>query len=195
MRHRSQRTAQQRLVVLIALALGSCAEPEHEIILEMDTPWASSVAAAPQDPSTSIASQSAADDVSQAPAWYNGSKPWSEIPPEARRKMRAMRAAYEAQQATARQTGTGREDQASVDGRSLIERIVREYQLDPVYKEPETFGGRMVIWVPIDAWNKLSASQRQSLEAYMSSKYTNWGIGVGRVQGRDVLYDKVVVKQ
>ena len=53
----------------------------------------------------------------------------------------------------------------------------------------------MVIWIPIAAWNKLSASQRQSLEAYMSSKYANWGIGVGRVRGGDVLYDKVVVER
>jgi hypothetical protein len=71
---------------------------------------------------------------------------------------------------------------------------VRQYGLDAVYKEPDVFGPRMVIWLPRSAWSKLTAAQQKAVEAYMSSNHANWGIGVGRVRGRDVLYDEIVVQ-
>ncbi len=130
----------------------------------------------------------------EAPSWYQGSKPWSEIGEEGRATMLRMRAAYEAQQAAANQPGPGSDGRESVEGRLLINKIVQRYGLDPVYKNPDTFGSRMVIWLPTVAWAKLSATQKKSIEAYMSSNYSNWGIGVGRVRGKDVLYDDVVVQ-
>lgn len=40
----------------------------------------------------------------------------------------------------------------------------------------------------------LSATQKESIEAYMASEYSNWGIGVGRVMNRMVLVDRLVVE-
>lgn len=40
----------------------------------------------------------------------------------------------------------------------------------------------------------LSATQKESIEAYMASEYSNWGIGVGRVMNRMVLLDRLVVE-
>jgi hypothetical protein len=105
-----------------------------------------------------------------------------------------MRAAYEAQQAAASQPGSGSDDRAVAQGRALIDKIVRQYGLDDVYREPDTFGSRMVIWLPEAAWTKLSQTQKKAIEAYMASNHANWGIGVGRIRGKDVLYDKLVVE-
>jgi hypothetical protein len=129
-----------------------------------------------------------------APYWYNGAKPWSAIGVEGRETMMRMRAKFEADQAAANQPGSRSSDKAAAKGRRLIDKIVRSYGLDDVYREPDTFGPRMVIWLPQAAWAKLSQGEKKSIEAYMESKYANWGIGVGRVRGKDVMYDDLVVE-
>lgn len=105
-----------------------------------------------------------------------------------------MRAAYEAQQAAALKRSSGAPGQAASDGRRLVANIYRRYGLNPEYSKPDTFGPRMVVWLPTAAWRKLSTLERSSIEAYMSANYANWGIGVGRVSGRQVLYDELVVE-
>jgi hypothetical protein len=138
---------------------------------------------------------SSVTNLDQTPSWYRGSKPWSEIGKEGRITILRGHAAYEAQQAAAAQPGSGENEKAAADGRQLINKIVQQYGLDPVYREPDTFGPRMVIWLPSAAWQKLSRSQKEAIEAFMSSNYANWGIGVGRIRGRDVLYDDLVVQR
>lgn len=108
--------------------------------------------------------------------------------------MLRMHAAYEAQQAAASQPGSGTDEQIAAEGRRLIDKIVQQHGLDRVYRNPDTFGPRMVIWLPNVAWRKLSSVQKKSIEAFMSSNYANWGIGVGRIKGRDILYDELVIE-
>jgi len=105
-----------------------------------------------------------------------------------------MRAAYEHQQAQAREPGSGAGGATVARGRQVINSIVKRFGLDPVYEEPDTFGPRMVIWLPAKAWNTLPAQDKKAVEAYMGSNYSSWGIGVGRVRGGDVLYDDLVVE-
>jgi hypothetical protein len=83
-------------------------------------------------------------------------------------------------------------DASAVKGKRLITSIVVEYGLPSAYLEPDVFGDRMVIWLPEGAWKKLSADQKGSIEAYMRTKYANWGIGVGRVRNGEVLSDRLV---
>jgi hypothetical protein len=177
------------VVLLAALSFTSCAE-EPARGVPKNTAKPTHPAPAPAAP---IAHEN--PQVSDVPpSWYQGAKLWSEIGLEGREQLIRMRAAYEAQQATAQQAGSGSDDKAVAAGRALIDRIVQRYRLADVYKEPDTFGPRMVIWLPEVAWARLSSAEKESIEAYMSSRYTNWGIGTGRIRGEDVLYDNLVVE-
>lgn len=135
------------------------------------------------------------ESIDQTPAWYQGSKPWSSIGREGREQLLRMRAHYEANEASAHETSGTAPDAAAKAGRRLIDRTVTKYALDDYFRTPDTFGSRMVLWLPERAWDAFSAVQKQSIEAFMKSNYANWGIGVGRVQGREVLFDRLVVEQ
>jgi hypothetical protein len=134
------------------------------------------------------------EDISRAPAWYRGTKPWTSISPEGRREILRMRRGYEATRRQANEPSTAAPAAGAAAGKALLNRIVTQYGLHDFYRQPDMFGPRMVIWLPKSAWVKLTSAQRRSLESYMSSRYANWGIGVGRVQGRDVLADQLVVE-
>jgi hypothetical protein len=106
-----------------------------------------------------------------------------------------MRRGFEAYQSKANEPAdTVPAGDLAEEGRKLIEQICKEYKLDPYYQSPQMFGPRMVIWLPGNAWDRLTPAQQSSIIAYMSSKYKNWGIGVGRVNGPDVMADRLVVE-
>ena len=143
----------------------------------------------------STTSQNRQDPVT-APPWYQGSKPWSEISEEGRDEILKMRSGYEAYQERAEEPAHGDTDpDIAQAGQVLIGNICDEYGLDSHYKTPHMFGPRMVIWLPEAAWANLSDSEKRSVSTYMSSQYANWGIGVGRVSGIDVMADQLVVEQ
>ncbi len=130
-----------------------------------------------------------------APSWYQGSQPWSEISVEGRQEILNMRAAYETYQERAAEQADEQVDPALAQaGEALIRSICDKYRLDSYYKQPHLFGPRTVIWLPEAAWSDLSDTQKLSVSAYMSGRYKNWGIGVGRVSGVDVLADRLVVE-
>ena len=129
-----------------------------------------------------------------APSWYTGTKPWSSIDPQGRRDILNMRANYEATKAAAEKPSEVQSPEAS-RGRELVARMCDRYQLDAYYKTPRMFGPRMVIWIPEDAWSGMSSQEQSAVVAWISSEYTNWGIGVGRVSGRDVLSDRLVMQK
>jgi len=136
------------------------------------------------------------DSLDRVPAWYKGDKPWTSISREGRLEMLRFRRAYELQERKAREPSVApREPNAGQQGRLLLNRIVTKYKLDDFYRHPDTFGGRMVIWIPEKEWEQLSRAQRASLESYMSSNYAHYGIGTGRLKGREILFDQLVVER
>jgi hypothetical protein len=140
------------------------------------------------------ATEAQADSLEITPAWYHGAKPWSSISREGRLKILDMRRAYEANEATARERGAGGSASDAKKGRALLNEIVTKYHLPAWYRTPDTFGDHMVIWIPEVEWDKLSKAERTSLENYMSTQYSNWGIGVGRMHGHEVYFDRLVIK-
>lgn len=152
-----------------------------------------------QDRSAEIAAASlAAGDLDRAPLWYQGSKPWASLSRDVRRQLLGLNAVERArlERANQRSDGTPQDDaKRAAVGKRLVGRIANQYNLDERSRSPDAFGPRMVLWLPAAAWRGLSATQKKSIEAYMSSEYTNWGIGIGRVRNRTVLYDEVVVER
>ncbi|MDB4736499.1 hypothetical protein OAF93_01900 [Planctomycetota bacterium] len=97
-----------------------------------------------------------------------------------------------------RRVAPSRADSASArSGSQLIRAICKEYSLDAFYSRPSKFGARTVIWLPRKAWNQLSPEQQKSVEDFMQLNYSDsglgWGIGVGRVDGIDVLADDLIL--
>jgi hypothetical protein len=135
------------------------------------------------------------DSLDRVPSWYHGDKPWTSIGKEGRLKMLPFRRAYESQEKNAREKSPGPSASNAAAGRTLLNRIVTKYRLDDFYRTPDTFGGRMVIWIPEGEWAQLSGSQKNALEAFLSSSYKNYGIGTGRVKGREVLSDRLVIER
>lgn len=74
----------------------------------------------------------------------------------------------------------------------IIKQTCREYGLDPYYEEPHQFGSRIVIWFPSDAWSRLTTVEKQTIRKFMMSRQMPWGIGVGKVSGRDVMADRLI---
>jgi len=134
--------------------------------------------------------------INETPYWYQGVDPWDELSLAERSGILRMRARLEANESSAAQPSSTVVDfdQAQA-GRALIHEMIDAAGVDSFYRSPSTFGARKVIWLPESAWRDLDDVQRQSIEAYMSSSYENWGIGVGRVSGRDILADRLVVER
>lgn len=136
----------------------------------------------------------AADDIDKTPSWYNGDKPWSSISREGREEILSIRRKFEADKIKANEPSKQKVLTKSVkEGEQLISKAHKQYRIHSYYKIPRMFGSRMVIWLPEIAWNKFSPDQKASIESYMKSKYENWGIGVGRVSGADIMADRLVV--
>ncbi|MBA3342879.1 MAG: hypothetical protein H0T48_13725 [Gemmatimonadaceae bacterium] len=135
-----------------------------------------------------------APDVDATPSWYDGAKPWSSISKEGRQTMIQQRAAFESFEAKARERGHGEDEKMAAAGKALISRTVQRYGLNPTNAEPITFGSRMTIWLPEKAWVGFTPRQKKSIEAFMSSNYANWGIGVGQVSDGEVQLDRLVVE-
>jgi len=74
-------------------------------------------------------------------------------------------------------------------GRKLVKKIHKQYGIHSFYAEPSKYGAKMVIWLPKNAWGKLSSDQKGSIESYMKSVSPNWAIGIGRVEGTDIMAD------
>ena len=137
----------------------------------------------------------AADDIDKTPSWYNGKKPWSSISKEGREDILSIRRKFEANRAKANEPSKQQVPASSVNkGEELIGKTLKQYGIHSFYRTPGMFGSRMVIWLPEKAWNKYSPEQKSSIESYMKSKYENWGIGVGRVSGVDIMADRLVVE-
>jgi hypothetical protein len=188
-----------RLTLLFLTCAGTACSGSKGVVEDTAALNAKANAAAPSTAPSPWAPPIKAVDIDETPSWYRGSKPWKTVSRSEREKLLRLRAAYGAQEATARQPATGSSAEgdasAAAAGKRLINRIIAQYGLDPAYRTPDTFGSRMVIWLPEAAWNGLSANQKRSIEAYMSSQYTNWGIGVGRVRGKEVLLDNLVIER
>lgn len=136
-----------------------------------------------------------AQDVDKVPSWYKGSKPWKAISVEGRKEMLRLHAGFEATRAKAETPAATKASEASQkQGEALIRSTISKFHLDKFYLAPSRFGGQMVLWLPEKAWEAFSSDQKKAVVAYVSSRYKNWGIGVGRVSGRDVLCDRVVVQ-
>jgi hypothetical protein len=134
-------------------------------------------------------------DIDTTPSWYNGKKPWSSISRSGREEILSIRRKYETDKAKANEPSNQQISPSSVNkGEHLIGKTLKQYSIDSFYKTPSIFGSRMVIWLPEKAWNKYSPEQKASIELYMKSKYKNWGIGVGRVSGVDIMADRLVVE-
>lgn len=137
----------------------------------------------------------AADNIDKTPSWYNGQKPWSSISRSGREEIIAIRRKIEENKAKANAPSTQQVLASSANkGDQLIENTLKQYGIHAFYRTPSMFGSRMVIWLPEEAWNKYSPEQKASIESYMKSKYKNWGIGVGRVSGVDIMADQLVVQ-
>jgi len=136
-------------------------------------------------------------DVNKAPPWYKGTMgPWESISKEQRKEILRMRRGFEAIQSKAHEPSKQKEPvDLATNGRKLIKKICNEYGVRSDYHTAHMFGPRMVIWLPEAAWKKLSSSQKESIKAYMKSKYANWGIGVGPVSGKDIMADRLVVER
>lgn len=144
---------------------------------------------------SALASAVASDDIDKVPSWYNGQKPWNSINREGREEILNIRRKYEADTRKAQQPSIKSEPgNLVINGEKLIKSIHEKYKIHSFYSEPGRFGSRMVIWLPEEAWAKLSNEEKISIEAYMKSKYANWGIGIGRVDGVDILADRLVVE-
>ncbi len=146
-----------------------------------------------QKPPESIRSSSvyiAGDYIDNAPSWYEGKKPWWPVGREHPVDILSLLRAFENNRASAK-------EESNIDlvarGEQLISQTLKQYRIDPIYNAPRVVGPRMVIWLPQEAWNGYSPEQKASIEAYMQSKYKNWGIGVGRVSGSDILTDRLAI--
>jgi hypothetical protein len=86
-----------------------------------------------------------------------------------------------------------RDRENAKEGRKVIDTVVKRHHLRTLYKEPSGFGGKSVIWLPEAAWRNLTSQQKKYVESYMRHTYIkDWGVGVGRVHGVDVLCDRLV---
>jgi hypothetical protein len=119
-----------------------------------------------------------------APSWYTGTIPWSSMPLNVRIEL--VRLAHE-------RPPNPPIELRRAQGKILLNRISREYQLRDSVTEATAMGNRMVIWVPDSAWDQLSPSQRENLKAFASSKSSFWGIGVGPVTNGRVIQSRLVV--
>lgn len=136
-----------------------------------------------------------AGDLDKTPSWYNGDKPWTSISVEGREQFLNMRSGIDASKAKAiEKSNKAVPANAAKKGEQLIYKIQKQYGIHSYYRTPSQFGSRMVIWFPGKAWNKFTPDQKASVEAYMSSNYKNWGIGVGRIDGVDIMADRLVVQ-
>ena len=118
-----------------------------------------------------------------APDWYTGTVPWSSMPVNVRREF--VRLAHE--------KVTPPIAHRRAEGKLVLNRISLEYQLRDSVAEGTAMGNRMVIWLPDSAWDKLSPDSRDNLKAFASSKYSNWGIGVGPVTNGRVVHSRLVI--
>ena len=119
-----------------------------------------------------------------APDWYTGTIPWSSMPVNVRREF--VRLAHEGAPSPPIEV-------RRAAGKNVLNRIRDEYQLRDSVTEATAVGNRMVIWLPDSAWDKLSPHSREDLKAFVSSKYSNWGIGVGPVTNGRVVHSRLVV--
>ena len=136
-----------------------------------------------------------ADNLDKTPSWYTGSKQWTSISREGREQLLRMHNNFNTLKTKANERSHQVVPTDNVKkGEQLIHKVQNKYGLNPYYRKPSNFGSRMVIWFPDKAWNNFTSSQKSSVEAYMKSKYANWGIGVGSVSGQDILIDRLVVE-
>lgn len=134
----------------------------------------------------------------EVPDWYAGTLgPWKQLSEETRRNLWNARGSYEGVMNEALKPAEPQRaaPEAAARGERILHRVVADYGLDPYFREADTFGPRMVIWLPETAWARMSDPDKRALEAYMASKYRNWGIGVGKQKGREVLFDRLVVER
>jgi hypothetical protein len=134
------------------------------------------------------------DSLAITPTWYHGSRPWQEISREGRLDLLQKRRGYEAYQAKANERSSLPNASQARAGQALLNRIAAKYHLPSWYRTPDTFGSKMVIWIPEVEWASLTKGQRETLKSYMSSQFANWGIGVGRLHSREVYFDRLVVE-
>jgi hypothetical protein len=140
-----------------------------------------------------LACQMFAQDIDKTPAWYDGSKPWKSISKEGRQEMLSLHAGFEAAKREAKTPSSSRVSQSdAAKGEDLVRKTIKRFRLDHFYETPSIFGKKMVLWIPEKAWNAFTESEKRFIEAYVKSKYQNWGIGVGRIKGSDVLSDRIV---
>ena len=127
----------------------------------------------------------------QIPPWYSGSKPWAELPNKTKTEITRLHNGVEEakRQATLPPTST-QERKLVMMGKESIDRIVIKYKLDKFYNKPSISGRKNMFWIPEVEWRKLPPEIRRSIVAYAKSLNKNWGIGVGRVKGKDVLADR-----
>lgn len=119
-----------------------------------------------------------------APSWYRGTISWSSMPLNVRTEL--VRLQHE------RPLSPPIEFRRA-QGKTVLNRISLEYQLRDSVTEATAVGNRMIIWLPDSAWDKLSSNSREDLKAFASSKYSNWGIGVGPVANGRVIHSRLVV--
>jgi hypothetical protein len=127
------------------------------------------------------------------PSWYHGTTPWSEVGPQERDVLK-MIAEDRAEKAEAlKALDHALTGNTADSGEALIVNACDKNGVNAFYKTPHMFGQRMVIWIPENDWDRFSVDEKSDVESYMSSRYTNWAIGVGRVRGGDILSDRLVV--
>ena len=119
-----------------------------------------------------------------APDWYRGTIPWSSMPVNVRSEL--VRLQHEGQPSPPI-------EHRRAQGEIHLNRISLEYQLRDSVNEAAAVGNRMVIWLPDSAWDRLSPNSREDVKAFVSSKYSNWGIGVGPVTNGRVVHSRLVV--
>lgn len=93
---------------------------------------------------------------------------------------------------TDKKTSQKQVSKVDINGKNLIEKIHKQYKIHSFYSEPVRSGSRMVIWLPEAAWNKLTENEKSSIRSYMKGQYSNCGIGIGRVDGVDIISDKII---
>lgn len=136
-----------------------------------------------------------ADDIDKAPPWYTGKKPWASISKEGREEILGIRRKYDATKSKANEKSNQIVPATTAKkGELLVQKTHKQYGIHSYYRNPSMFGARTVIWIPEKAWSKFTQDQKSSIEVFMKSKYANWGIGVGRVSGVDILADRLVVE-
>jgi hypothetical protein len=127
------------------------------------------------------------------PDWYSGEKPWAEISENGKREIIRLHNGFDLSKKEAIIAAEKRIDPKSAKiGKENFEKVLNKFNVYPFYKKPSQFGPKMILWIPEKGWNSLSGESRRSIMAYASSLYKNWGIGVGRVKGRDIMSDRVL---